>query len=607
MLKKIARFFLPNPFDRLLKRCKGKKILLAWNRGLGDIALGLYAMVERIRKLVPDAEITFLIRENLREGFSLLEGVQTIEAPFWKRGEPYDVWETLKKLHLEEAKFDLVIEKPSPTDWVRWQLGKVVPKLRWSRDLDHLWKKFDLPEGFVYIGIQAVAETSYGLWRNWPEEKWKELFVLLEQNPQIRVLLFGFGSVPPFEHPMLIDLRGKTSLLELISVIKNRCDHLIVPDSGILSMVYYLDEIFPIQVISLWADPHHGVLKQGVLSPNPLLTHSPLIGKDRDLSTVSAREVYDKLFPLNRPFSPLKRCTKASAKKEGKISRVGCLILAGGQGTRLGFLAPKGLFSIHGKTLFERIVEKIPKQVPIAIMTSPSNHQETVAYFDQHQQFERNIFFFEQSTLPLLDEKKKPLGIEGPDGNGSFYRRFVETGGADYFARLGIEIMTLIPVDNALANPLDPAFLSFHREEGVEVSIRCIERSAPRETMGVLIERDGKIEVLEYCNIDLKELSLLQEDGRLKYLYAYTGLAALNLSFIRKAAKFDLPLHWVGKEVMVEGKKVLAWKGEKFLFDAFVHADSIAVLCSPREECYAPLKSKEGPNGIEAVKRALLL
>jgi ADP-heptose:LPS heptosyltransferase len=94
----------------------------------------------------------------------------------------------------------------------------------------------------------------------------------------------------------IIDLRGKTSLFELLSIIKNRCRYLIAPDSGILSMVYYLDTAFPLQIISLWADPKHGILKQNVASPNPLLIHRPLIGAHRDLSTVSADDVLNHLF-----------------------------------------------------------------------------------------------------------------------------------------------------------------------------------------------------------------------------------------------------------------------------------------------------------------------
>ena len=64
-----------------------------------------------------------------------------------------------------------------------------------------------------------------------------------------------------------------------------------MPDSGILSMVYYLDEAFPIKVISLWAESNHGILKQNVSSPNPRLVHTPIISKKRDLQYVTEEEI----------------------------------------------------------------------------------------------------------------------------------------------------------------------------------------------------------------------------------------------------------------------------------------------------------------------------
>ena len=205
----------------------------------------------------------------------MLDGVKAIIDPQWMRGEPYKINKELKK------KYDLVIERPSPTDWVPWQRGKVVPKLQWDKKYEALYERFDLPPNC--IGVQVSAETNYGLWRNWPLAKWQELFDRLEKENR-PVLLFGFGEEPYFPNRNLIDLRGKTTLFELLSIVKNRVKALVLPDSGISSMVYYLDESFPIRLATLWADPNHGILKQGVASPNPKLIHRPLIGENRDLA-----------------------------------------------------------------------------------------------------------------------------------------------------------------------------------------------------------------------------------------------------------------------------------------------------------------------------------
>ncbi len=561
-------------------------------------------MVERIRSFLPDASITFLIRENLQEGFSLLSGVKTLIAPRWKRGEAYDVASTLHQLNVDPKQFDLIIEQPNPTYWVRWQLGTVVPKLQWKKEYDSLVEAFDLPSEYTYIGAHISSETSYGLWRNWPDERWRELLALLPDSAKL--IVFGVGKSPLWDHPKVIDLRGKTTLFEMVSIIKHRCQHLVAPDSGVLSMIYYLDQVFPIQVVSLWADPNHGILKQNVRSPNPLLVHQPLLAENRDLSTLSAKKVADCLFPHQSPCRPWQNVFKKNFIRSEHLSvKTGCVILAGGQGTRLGSLLPKGMFAIGGKTLFERIVQKIPPRSPIAIMTSPTNHEETVQYFEKHQCFGKEVVFFQQSTLPLLDEKKRPFGIDGADGNGSFYRCFVSSGIYDTWAGRGIQRVAIIPVDNPLADPLDPDLLSLHQTSCAEATIRCIERNSPEEAMGVLVDREGKIEILEYCDIDPKLLRQVEQDGSLTYRYAYTGLLCLDLSFIRRAASCDLPLHWVQKKVQHQGASHLLWKGEKFLFDAFPLARTIAVLCSPREECYAPLKTKEGPQGIDAVEKAL--
>lgn len=299
MFRTLSRHLLPNRLDWLCRRTAkrgGKEILLAWNRGLGDIALGLYAIVHRMRTLIPGAKISFLVRENLIDGFSLLEGVRAFAAIGWKRGESYDVEESLRAIGRDPREFDLIIPWPSPTDWVRWQRGTLVPRLSWKSEHDDLWKRFGLSEEYIYIGAQASAETNYGLWRNWPELRWREFFEGLRRHPQARVLLFGFGKEPAYESEQVIDLRGKTTLFELLSIIKNRCSHLIAPDSGILSMAYYLDQPFSLQLVSLWADPLHGILKQNVASPNPLLVHRPLIGAHRDCSTIQAEKVLATLF-----------------------------------------------------------------------------------------------------------------------------------------------------------------------------------------------------------------------------------------------------------------------------------------------------------------------
>lgn len=297
MLKKLLRKYGPNPLDRLLKRAqkKGQKtFLLFWNRGLGDIALGLYAIVHRIREYIPDADITFLTRANLQGGFELLGGVHVLVGPKLKRGDVVDVVDLLYDVGVDPARYDVILENPNPTQWVQWQLGTLTPILHWQEKWDTLCQTFGLDPNETYIGAHVQTETGYANWRDWPIESWRALCEKITQSGK-KVLLFGFEQDRLFDIPGVVDLRGKTPLFELLSIIKNHCSALVVPDSGISSMVYFLKEPFPIKHVSLWADPYMGILKQNVASPNPYLQHMPILGKDKNIANITVEEVYGHL------------------------------------------------------------------------------------------------------------------------------------------------------------------------------------------------------------------------------------------------------------------------------------------------------------------------
>ncbi len=275
-----------NPFDRLLKREKPKNILVVWNRGMGDVPLGLYALVERTRKLCPESKVTFITRGDLQEVFSMLDGVQVIVEPSWKRGE-------VPVVPIEVAKeFDLILEGVNPTKWFKWQIGKMVPRLHWKGEWDKLVDRFGLDPKKTYVGAHLSTETGsfYRYEKNWPLEGWEEV---IEKSPH-PVILFGHKKEGLIRGA--IDFRGETTLVEMLSIIKNRCGFLLAPDSGILSVVYYVDHPFPLRVVSLWADPKQGVLRQRVASPNQRLEHIPLVGKKENIATITPKDVLEALF-----------------------------------------------------------------------------------------------------------------------------------------------------------------------------------------------------------------------------------------------------------------------------------------------------------------------
>ncbi len=297
MFKSFLRMFMKNPFDAELENGveKGAKtLLLTWNRGLGDIPLGIYALVHRIKEFIPAAEITFLTRQDLALGFELLNTGKVFSVPSWKRGVPFELEKSLREVGLEKAAFDLIIENPDPTQWVKWQLGSLIPRLQWKKEWDQLSAKYDLKG--KYLGVHVHSETTYGYQKNWDQEKWRDFFKSWQAQSDIPILLFGFSKTPLYLFENMLDLRGETSLFEMLSIIKNYCSHLVVPDSGVLSITYYLDLSFPINIVSLWADPRQGVLKQNVPSPNSLLEHHPLIGEDKNINTIRVEQLLEALY-----------------------------------------------------------------------------------------------------------------------------------------------------------------------------------------------------------------------------------------------------------------------------------------------------------------------
>ncbi len=303
LFKFLKRFFNNDSLEWLLKDSKRsgrKRFVIIWNRGLGDIALGLYAFAKKVKENIRGAELVFLTRMDLVEAFSLLDGVDAVSVPWWERGEKLsktDAEKAIQRLGLD-IEYDIVVEKVDPTKQLSDQVGKLTPRLKWRNSFDALCERFDdlMPAhnyGGKVIGVHIESETDgfYGYKKDWDMERWSLLFDRLIEDGFF-IILFGLEEKYYFKHESILDLGGRTSILECLSIIKNRCNILIAPDSGILSLTYYLDVFFPILVVSIWSDPHQGVLKQAVDSPNKGLRHRFLIGENKDVSKITPEDVY---------------------------------------------------------------------------------------------------------------------------------------------------------------------------------------------------------------------------------------------------------------------------------------------------------------------------
>ncbi len=297
-----------------------------------------------------------------------------------------------------------------------------------------------------------------------------------------------------------------------------------------------------------------------------------------------------------RPLSNFHYSGSLASSQKGQeliaAGKVGCIVLAGGQGSRLGADIPKGMVPVLGeKTLFQIILEKtaaaskrcgIP--LSLAIMTSPLNHADTLTYLKDNAFFGvEQLELFQQEMLPLLDEAGNPLQ-EGPSGNGEVFKHFVKSGLFETWKKRGIEYINVVLVDNPLADPFDPELCGFHAEMGSQITVKGVRKEDPEEKMGVILEEEGKIRVVEYTEIS-------DAFKRLPDLIGNTSLFCFSADFVPAAAAASLPWHIVQKEVKVGSERIKGWKFETFIFDLMEYASKINVLVYPRNKTYAPLKS----------------
>lgn len=284
-------------FDRALARARAEghdRFLFYWNRGLGDIALGLVPLFLRIRREIPAARIEVLTRPELMPAFTLAGVDATHALPDLPRESRVDLAKAFATLGLDRTAFRTVFEYPDPNRWLDGRRHEYPPTLSWNAawDIDAS-SLVPTREGEILIGAHVHSETAryYGYRKDWPPECWQALMARLSTKQGVHWILLGNDRQTRFVGDNITDLRGKTSFPQLMAVVRNRCRVLVAPDSGILTMAYYLDAPFPIEIVSLWADPRQGVLLQGCASPNPLLHHVPLVSPGEDITRLPVEAV----------------------------------------------------------------------------------------------------------------------------------------------------------------------------------------------------------------------------------------------------------------------------------------------------------------------------
>jgi UDP-N-acetylglucosamine/UDP-N-acetylgalactosamine diphosphorylase len=330
----------------------------------------------------------------------------------------------------------------------------------------------------------------------------------------------------------------------------------------------------------------------------------------------------------------------ARARKLGDellaAGRVGVVVVAGGQGTRLGFEGPKGAFPIGpvtDRSLFELQAQKLRRarnryRVALAwyVMTSPATDADTREFF-QRRGFlglpAEDVFFFCQATVPSLDFEgrlmlERPDRIaENPNGHGGSFTALADSGALDDMQSRGIDTLSYYQVDNPLVRLADPVLLGFHRLRDAEMSCKVVHKRTPEENMGVLALIDGRIGIVEYTELDDESRFARNASGELVYWGGNLAIHALQVDFVRRIAADAerlLPLHASAKKIpcLDENGRTLrprepnGHKLERFVFDALPAASSVAVIEIHRCDEYSPVKNMNGDDSPATAQRDLM-
>jgi UDP-N-acetylglucosamine/UDP-N-acetylgalactosamine diphosphorylase len=317
---------------------------------------------------------------------------------------------------------------------------------------------------------------------------------------------------------------------------------------------------------------------------------------------------------------------------------VGVILVAGGSGTRLGYEGPKGTFPIgpvSSASLFQIHAEKVAalvarygRPIPLYIMTSPENHEVTIAFFESHGRFGlEHVRFFTQGQMPAVDRatSKVLLASPGrvalaPDGHGGTLAALAAPGPGgtpsclDEMRDRGVRTLFYFQVDNPLVRIAEPSFIGLHRESDAEVSFKVVERTSPAEKLGVVVTVDGRPQVIEYSDLPAELAGRRLPEGPLELWAGSIAVHILERSFIeRLVGDHRLPFHRALKKVTfvddrgqtIKPAEPNAVKFEQFIFDVLPLAERWAMVETDRAGEFEPLKNAVGPDSPATVHQRM--
>jgi UDP-N-acetylglucosamine/UDP-N-acetylgalactosamine diphosphorylase len=374
-----------------------------------------------------------------------------------------------------------------------------------------------------------------------------------------------------------------------------------------------------------------------------------LAGQLESIDLAQMRQLYEKreqTFPVPAPerIQPVPVIAEDSAENARvaplgvealRQGEVAVLVVAGGQGSRLGFEHPKGMFAIgpvSNKSLFQIHAEKVRalgrrygRLPPFLIMTSPATDAETREFFAAQKYFglpPEEVSFFCQGTMPALDLQTGRLLFEergrlflSPDGHGGTLTALAKSGLLERLRQRGVHHLFYFQVDNPLVKVADPIFLGHHIAARAEASSKIVPKQDPRDRLGNLVLVDGRCTIIEYSDLPDTLAQARDEQGRLRLRAGSPAIHIFDLDFLARLTEGAglLPFHVARKKVpslneageVVQPKKENALKFERFIFDVLPLAERWTVVETSHREEFAPLKNAEGADSPKAVQAAL--
>jgi len=364
----------------------------------------------------------------------------------------------------------------------------------------------------------------------------------------------------------------------------------------------------------------------------------------RDESPIVADPALVRPIAVNRlPRTDGDRVARRHAAEIGEVAlrrgEVAVVIVAGGQGTRLGFDGPKGTFPIgpvSGASLFQIHAEKIvalgrrfKTTIPLYVMTSPENHDATVGFFAAHANFGLDhVRFFVQGRMPAVDRETGQVLLAekghvalSPDGHGGTIAALAAPGPLglpsclDEMRDRGIQTVFYFQVDNPLVQIADPASIGLHRQAEAEISFKVVEKILPDEKVGLVVEIDGRPQVIEYSDLSTDLAERRAPDGSLELWAGSIAIHLFDRAFLERLATGGgrLPFHRAIKKsqyvdpngITVQPESPNGVKFETFIFDALPLAERYCLIEADRALEFEPLKNATGPDSPATVRRRM--